>query len=162
MVRVPTRYFPKHLSKKDKRTIREELKRSRRRYKHGNYHRRKSVKSFKGKPSKWTHKIREVYSIPADAKLSLSMLEKKTKCNKKGMVKIISKGKGAYFSSGSRPNQTPTSWGVARLYSALSGGPSSIVDIGVLQDHCAKNSKAVKLAKKRRKKKKPHQRTSFL
>ena len=35
---------------------------------------------------------------------------------------IIKKGQGAYYSSGSRPNQTPHSWGYARLGSSISGG----------------------------------------
>ena len=34
---------------------------------------------------------------------------------------ILSKGRGAY-ASGSRPNQTPTSWAYARLASVLTGG----------------------------------------
>jgi hypothetical protein len=31
------------------------------------------------------------------------------------------RGQGAFFSSGSRPGQTPTSWGVARARSFASG-----------------------------------------
>ena len=34
----------------------------------------------------------------------------------------IKKGMGAYFSSGSRPNQTPQSWSYARLASVIMGG----------------------------------------
>jgi len=34
---------------------------------------------------------------------------------------VMRRGKGAYFSSGSRPGQTPTSWGVARARSFASG-----------------------------------------
>ncbi len=41
---------------------------------------------------------------------------------------IIRKGKGAYMSSGSRPNQTPTSWALARLASVLTGGKALKVD----------------------------------
>ena len=35
---------------------------------------------------------------------------------------------GAYYSSGSRPNQTPYSWGMARLYSVIMGGSARRVD----------------------------------
>ena len=35
------------------------------------------------------------------------------------LKKVINKGMGAYYSSGSRPNQTPHSWGYARLASVL-------------------------------------------
>lgn len=31
------------------------------------------------------------------------------------LEKVVEKGKGAFFSSGSRPGQTPTSWGLARM-----------------------------------------------
>jgi len=41
---------------------------------------------------------------------------------------IIKKGKGAFFSSGSRPNQTPFSWGLARLASVIMGGKARKVD----------------------------------
>ena len=34
---------------------------------------------------------------------------------------VVKRGKGAYFSSGSRPGQTPTSWGLARARSFASG-----------------------------------------
>ena len=34
---------------------------------------------------------------------------------------VVKRGKGAYFSSGSRPGQTPTSWGLARAKSFASG-----------------------------------------
>ena len=35
---------------------------------------------------------------------------------------------GAYYSSGSRPNQTAQSWGKARMYSYIMGGPTRKVD----------------------------------
>ena len=34
---------------------------------------------------------------------------------------VMKRGQGAYFSSGSRPGQTPTSWGGARARSFASG-----------------------------------------
>ena len=45
-----------------------------------------------------------------------------------GQRKIIDKGMGAYYSSGSRPNQTPMSWGRARLASVILNGPSRRID----------------------------------
>ena len=35
------------------------------------------------------------------------------------MRKGVKRGRGAYFSNGSRPNQTPESWGRARLASFI-------------------------------------------
>jgi hypothetical protein len=68
----------------------------------------------------------------------------------KTLKKIVNKGKGAYFSSGSRPNQTPESWGLARLASAVSGGKASMVDFNLLEEGCAKDSLALKLARRNR------------
>ena len=41
---------------------------------------------------------------------------------------VVKKGMGAYYSSGSRPNQTNKSWGKARMYSYIMGGPARKVD----------------------------------
>ena len=75
-------------------------------------------------------------------------LVKKTKCKMKGLKRIFKKGQGAYFSSGSRPNQTAHSWAYARLASGITGGKASAVDYHILNENCNKNSKALKLAKK--------------
>jgi len=58
---------------------------------------------------------------------------------------------GAYYSSGSRPNQTAKSWGLARLASSVTGGKSSLIDYNILLNGCKKNSKALKLATKNKK-----------
>ena len=42
-------------------------------------------------------------------------MAKQTGCTKEALAKIVNKGMGAYYSSGSRPNQTAQSWGFARL-----------------------------------------------
>ena len=49
-----------------------------------------------------------------------------------GVKKIIEKGQGAYFSSGSRPNQTPDSWAYARLASAVLGRNACNVDSHII------------------------------
>ncbi len=41
---------------------------------------------------------------------------------------LVSKGRGAYYSSGSRPNQTADSWARARLASVIMGGAARKVD----------------------------------
>lgn len=45
-----------------------------------------------------------------------------------GIEQVLNKGRGAYFSSGSRPKQTAESWARARLASVLMGGPARKVD----------------------------------
>jgi hypothetical protein len=76
------------------------------------------------------------------------LLAKKTGCSLDALQQIVKKGEGAYFSSGSRPNQTAQSWGYARLASSITGGKASAVDYSILEKGCAKNSKALKMAKK--------------
>ena len=78
-------------------------------------------------------------------------LAKASKCSLKGLKRMFQKGQGAYFSSGSRPNQTGHSWGYARMASAITGGKASAVDFHIIKDECHKNSRAFKLAKKARK-----------
>jgi len=46
----------------------------------------------------------------------------------KALDEVMKKGEGAFFSSGSRPNQTPQSWGRARMYSYILGGKARKVD----------------------------------
>ena len=41
----------------------------------------------------------------------------------KALKEVFEKGEGAYYSSGSRPNQTPSSWEYGRLYSYILGNP---------------------------------------
>lgn len=144
------KYVPKNLSEKDKKKQRKELKKSQKQYKKGKYHTRKKVKSFKSKVSPHIKKARKMYDVE-DIKPSKE-LAKETGCSVKALKEIEKKGMGAYYSSGSRPNQSAHSWGRARLASAITGGKSSVVDFHILEK-CDKRMKAYKLAKKRKDKK---------
>ena len=62
------------------------------------------------------------------------------------------KGEGAYYSSGSRPNQTAKSWGLARLASSITSGKSAAVDYDIIEKGCKHNKNAFILANKSRKK----------
>ena len=75
-------------------------------------------------------------------------LARKTKCSRAALEKVVSKGRGAYYSSGSRPNQTAESWGLARLASAITGGASSAIDYSLLAEGCSGASPALKMAKR--------------
>lgn len=147
MVSVPKHYIPEILTEKDKEKQKRELKKSQKLYKKNKYYTRKNIKSFKSKPTIHSKNVRKIYDIKSQNSISLNELVRKTKCSKKGLNKIIRKGMGAYYSSGSRPNQTPQSWGKARLYSSISGGPSSKIDYSILKKYCKKTSKALELAK---------------
>ena len=75
-------------------------------------------------------------------------LSLKSGCSIDALNQIIKKGEGAYYSSGSRPNQTAQSWGLARLASALTGGKSAAVDYSIIENGCKHNKKAFILANK--------------
>ena len=144
------RYLPDTLSQGDKTRQRKELIKSRKLYKHHKYYTRKSVKSFRSKPSKHLSRARKIYGI--DYIKPTRELSKRTGCSLKGLRQIVRKGEGAYYSSGSRPNQTAQSWGFARLASALTAGKSAAVDYNILEKGCAHNKRAFILAKRAKQK----------
>ena len=150
MANVPIKYLPKSLTRKDKKKYSQELRKSRRAYKKGKYVTRKRVKSYKKKPSKHVLAAQKIYNI--DSISASKELARKTGCSVGALRKIVKKGQGAYYSSGSRPNQTGHSWGRARLASAITGGKAAAVDYGILERGCRSNSKALKMAKTARKK----------
>jgi hypothetical protein len=78
-------------------------------------------------------------------------LSKATGCSRKALRQIIKKGEGAYYSSGSRPNQSAQSWGYARLASTLTGGPASQIDYKILEKGCSSRSRPILLANQLRK-----------
>jgi len=126
------------------------IKKSRKMYKKGKYYTRKPVKSYKSKTSSHILKARRIYKIH-DIKPSKE-LAVKTGCSLNTLKKIVNKGQGAYYSSGSRPNQSGKSWGYARLASSITSGKAAAVDYKLLEQGCKNNSKALKLAKKSKKK----------
>ena len=63
MSSVPLRYVPNKLTKKDKKNIKKELKKSRKLYKRGIYYTRKKVKSFKPKVSNHILTAKRIYKV---------------------------------------------------------------------------------------------------
>ncbi len=142
--KYPLKYIPKSLKKKNALILKKEIDKSQKLYKKGKYYLRKSVNSMKIKPSKHVINAKKIYNIK-NMKID-KKLEKVTGCKLEGLQQIMKKGQGAYF-TGSRPGQTPTSWGYARLASAITGGKSAAVDFHILDKYCNhKTSKAYKLA----------------
>jgi hypothetical protein len=139
-------YVPKSLSKNNKIKQKQYLKKSQKLYKNGDYFNRPKIKSFKSKESQHIIKAKKLYNIKS--LIPSKKLAKKTKCSLEGLKAIVNKGRGAYYSSGSRPSQTSHSWAYARLGSAITGGKSSKIDYHILKEHCKPNSKALKLAYK--------------
>jgi hypothetical protein len=148
--KLPVRYIPTNLTKKDKNKQLKMLLKSRHLYKKQKYYTRKRVSSYKNKPSKHILHARKLYGID-NIKPSKEMALK-TGCSLSALNQIVKKGEGAYFSSGSRPNQTAHSWGYARLASALTAGKAAAIDYAILKQGCNPNKKAFKMATQARRK----------
>lgn len=149
-MKFPTRYLPSLLTIKDKAKQTRMLRKSQKMYKQGKYYTRKPVPSFKSKPSKHLANARRIYKV--QNVLPNEELAKATGCSIDALKKIVNKGEGAYFSSGSRPNQTAQSWGYARLASAITGGKSAAVDYKILEEGCNHRGKAYTLAREAKRK----------
>ena len=120
--KIPKQYVPDSLTpaqkKKQIKSIRE--KRDRPKLKNVGTKRSVHVVKFEKKYGK---------KITDDAWISKNLLRRA------GIKQIISKGIGAYYSSGSRPNTTPQQWARARLASALTGGGASKTDKAILEKY---------------------------
>ena len=167
-IRFPMRYVPSNLTRKDKKTQIAMLLKSKQLYKKHKYYTRKQVVSYtntntntntnananknknKNKKSNHIMNARRIYNI--QTMTPNKELERKTGCSLSALNQIVKKGEGAYYSSGSRPNQTPQSWGLARLASALTAGKAAAVDYDIIDKGCKHNKKAFMLANKSRKK----------
>ena len=147
-MKINLRYLPRRLTRKDRKKQSKELMKSRHLYKKGIYHSRPKVASFKSKKSNHIIKAEKMYNVKKIG--ATDELAKATGCSKPALAKIINKGAGAYYSSGSRPNQTAQSWGVARLASAITAGKAAAVDYSILEKGCKPKSKALTLAKRAR------------
>ena len=156
LLHVPKRYIPAVLTKTDTKKQRTYLRKSRKLYKKGQYFARPKLSSFHSKKSPHLENARRIYGLKDTDKIGATIqLSRKTKCSRQALSKILSKGRGAYYSSGSRPNQTAESWAIARLASSLTGGNASTVDYTILEDGCKPSSKALRLAKQTMKKRRP-------
>jgi hypothetical protein len=147
--KLPIKYVPLTLSQKDKQKQIRMLKKTRKLYKTHKFYTRKQLSSYTHKPSKHVENARKIYNIDKitpNRKLAVA-----TGCSLSALKKIVRKGEGAYYSSGSRPNQTPQSWGLARLASSITAGKSAAVDFDILEKGCDHKKTAYLLAKKSRK-----------
>ena len=134
--------FPKRytggLSKEDKKKQEKQLKKSVEDYKKGKFTERKKLESFKSKPSTYVEQVKKKTGLSVNFdKLAdkLTRTDKRKKEVRKGLEEIYDKGRAAYFSSGSRANQTPESWGKARAASVLVGGPSRKIDKKIVEKY---------------------------
>jgi len=140
MNKIKKTYYS-NLSNKDREKQIKMIEKSRRMYKQGKYFTRKKL-NYPIKISPHIIRAQKLYGTKIIPSKELVL---KTGCSLKALQQIVKKGKGAYYSSGSRPSQTAHSWAYARLASAISGGKASKVDYHILKT-CNKNKKAFQLA----------------
>jgi hypothetical protein len=150
ITQFPIRYIPTRLTSSDKEKQYKMLLKSKKMYKNHKYFTRKKVSSYKHKKSTHIMNARKIYGV--EHITPNKELSEKTGCSIDALQQIVRKGEGAYFSSGSRPNQTAQSWGYARLASSITAGKSAAVDYNILYKGCNHNKKAFRLANKSRKK----------
>lgn len=146
-ISFPKRYIPSFLSKSDAQKQILNLLKTRKNYLKGEYKDRPKLKSYIHRKSQHLNKVKEIYGMDVlDPRLP-----QVTQCSKDAFEKILNKGRGAYYSSGSRPNQTAESWAIARLASSVTGGKSSVIDYSILEEGCKPGSPVLKMANKTRK-----------
>jgi len=84
----------------------------------------------------YKQKFNKKYGFPKDQSHSIKEIAKLSGIKYRNALKIVEKGKGAFFSNPSsvRPQvKDPTQWGIARLYSAVMGGKSAKIDKDLLK-----------------------------
>ena len=117
--KINPHYIPNSLSQKDRKKQLNSILEMRDRPK---------VASFKSKRSPYIVRFEKKYGF----KISDYNKIHKNIMKKQGIDKIINKGRGAYYSSGSRPNQTAESWARARLASVILFGNAFRVDKNIV------------------------------
>tara|TARA_Y100001937_G_scaffold73430_1_gene99869 strand:- start:23 stop:454 length:432 start_codon:yes stop_codon:yes gene_type:complete len=114
--------------------------------------RRKQIKSiFEGtfrpktkvepKKSSWTVKFNKKYGKQLDKMKggrTKRNIAKVTGIPFKAIDEVFKKGEGAYYSAGSRPNQTPQSWAYSRVYSYILGGNARKIDKDITKKYNVK------------------------
>lgn len=121
--KIPKKYT-RGLSRRDRKRQVRNIRTARKNYKKKKYINRPKLKSHKKRESGWTAKFHKKHP---NAK-TVPEIARATGIPSKALNAVKRKGMGAYYSSGSRPNQTAHSWGKARMYSYILGGPARRVD----------------------------------
>lgn len=116
---VPKTYVPEGLSPADRKAQEKSILEKKKRPK---------LESFESKPSPHIKKFEKLYG----KKITDKKWIHENLLRYAGQDQIIKKGQAAYFTAGSRPNQTLFSWSRARLASSLTMGPAAKIDKDIL------------------------------
>tara|TARA_Y100000385_G_C12893084_1_gene550872 strand:+ start:114 stop:488 length:375 start_codon:yes stop_codon:yes gene_type:complete len=115
--KLSKKYVPDSLSEKDKK---KQIK---------------SIKEGKDRPKVDYETKRSSYVIAFEKKYDKKITDdnfiSREIISKTGIDQILSKGRGAYYSAGSRPNVSAEQWARARLASVIVNGPARKVDISI-------------------------------
>ena len=125
--KVPQTYIPKDLSKSDKKKQEKSILEKKERPK----------VDMKKKRSGWVEKFEKKYG----KKITNKKWINDNLLKSKGQDLVIKKGQGAFYSSGSRPNQSAFSWGYGRLASVIMGGPARKIDKDIYEKYKVNNKK---------------------
>jgi len=123
--KLPKQYTPASLTPADRKKQEKSIREGKVRPK---------VESFKSRRSKHVVAFEKKYGT----KITDDKFINKNIIKQKGIDLILDKGRGAYFSSGSRPNQTPESWARARLAAVImnsGGGKARKVDLKIWNEY---------------------------
>jgi len=119
--KFPNRYLPRSLNKKDrKKQIKSIFERTNR-----------PKVNYKSKKSSWTKQFHSFYDQELnklDGRTNLKNISTVTKIPLKALQAVYKKGYAAFYTSGSRPNQTADSWALARVFSYIMGGNTRKID----------------------------------
>ena len=116
--KIPKNYVPSNLSQNNKKKQLKSILKGTERPK---------LKSYKSKRSGWVEKFEKKYN----KKITNKKWIHKNILKQEGQKLIIDKGKAAYYTSGSRPNQTPYSWAYGRLAGVILNSPARKIDIDI-------------------------------
>ena len=116
-VRVPAKYVPASLSATD----------ARRQLLSIAYGSQRPAVAHRRRRSTWAARFERRYGVPItnDAWIDRHLM------TRAGIRRVLNRGRAAYHTTGSRPNQTRESWARARLASVLLGGPARASDIDI-------------------------------
>lgn len=106
---IPNRYLPKSLSKTDRQKQIASIFKGTDRPK----------VSIKPRKSSWTVLFNKKYNPKSK---NMKDIAKVTGIPVGALREVFRKGRGAYYSSGSRPNQTADSWAYGRIFAYIMGG----------------------------------------
>lgn len=116
MVKVNPFYL-QGLNKKDTKKHKKYIIERRKKYKKGKFTLKKpKLKSYKNKKSTKVISFEKKYGIQIT---DIKKIEKEVGIPRKAQKEILDKGRAAFFTDGSRPNQNPNSWAYGRLASVI-------------------------------------------